>query len=251
MGENPHIKNRMPTTATKINYGIDAPGVIRNLIGAGLLLIILVLIFPVIKLGPVIIETRGLVWSGSFIILGGLMMLFYSLKGKQMHRDRMLNVVAWRGDEQVLDVGTGKGLLMVGAAKRLNTGKSTGIDIWNAEDLTGNNYDNALNNAALEGVGDKVAVLNENAMAMSFADETFDVIVTNQVIHNIYNQPGRFTACQEIARVLKKGGTAVISDWKHMGEYQKNFNQIGLQTEMLGANYLTTYPPLRILVVRK
>jgi arsenite methyltransferase len=39
----------------------------------------------------------------------------------------MLNIISWTGNEQVLDIGTGKGLLMIGAAKRLITGKSTGL----------------------------------------------------------------------------------------------------------------------------
>lgn len=240
-----------PVTAGKINYGIDAPGVIRNLFISGIAVFLIMLFFPVIRVGSVVIITGGLIWTASFLVLGGFLMLFYSLKGKYTHRDRMLNLINWRGDEQVLDVGTGKGLLMIGAAKHLSTGKATGIDIWNAEDLSGNNYANAMNNASLEGVADKVEILNENVMEMSFANESFDVIVTNQVIHNIYNKPGRYKACQEIARVLKPGGIAVISDWKHMSEYHDNFNQLGLKTEMRGANYLTTYPPLRILVVRK
>lgn len=204
-----------------------------------------------IKIGPVIIETGGFGITASCLILGGFLMLFYSLKGKYMHRDRMLNIIPWRGDEQVLDAGTGKGLLMIGAAKKLTSGKATGIDIWNAEDLTGNNYDNAMNNAIIEGVADKVQILNENVMSMSFPDELFDVVVTNQVIHNIYNKPGRYKACQEIARVLKHDGTAIISDWKHMSEYKKNFDTLGLETRMLSANYFITYPPLRILVVKK
>ena len=45
-------------------------------------------------------------------------MLVYSKWGKFRHRDRMLNMIAWRGDEHVLDVGTGRGLLIIGAAKR-------------------------------------------------------------------------------------------------------------------------------------
>jgi ubiquinone/menaquinone biosynthesis C-methylase UbiE len=129
----------------------------------------------------------------------------------------MLNMVSWTGDEQVLDVGTGKGLLMIGAAKKLTTGKSTGIDIWNVEDLSGNNIENALKNAEIEGVSDKISIENENAMEMSFADNSFDIIVSNLCIHNIYNKEGRYAACKEISRVLKKEGTGIISDYRHTG----------------------------------
>jgi len=237
--------------AKKPQYGVDAPGVIRNLALAGAILVLGPLFFPLIKIGSVIIDTTGLMWSGGGCSLGAVLMLAYSLYGKYKHRDRMLGLLAWKGDEQVLDIGTGRGLLMIGAAKKLTTGKSIGIDIWNAEDLTGNNVESALSNAELEGVKDKVEILNENAKAMSFANDTFDVILTNMCLHNIYEKDGRKTACNEIGRVLKKGGTALIADFRHVREYKRNFDELGLSTKLLPANYLTTFPAVGIVVVKK
>ena len=156
-------------------------------------------------------------------------------------------MVNWKGDETVLDIGTGKGLLMIGAAKKLTTGKSTGIDVfWNEEgDLTGNNIENALRNAEIEGVKDKIAIENENAMNMSFADNSFDVILTNLCLHNIYDKEGRYIACKEISRVLKKGGTGIISDFRHTRQYKDNFDQLGLQATLCGCLIsLSTFPPL-------
>lgn len=43
----------------------------------------------------------------------------------------------------------------------------------------------------------------------------------------------------------------IISDFRHMKEYQRNFVEAGLQTEFLPANYLTTFPPLPILKIKK
>ena len=241
----------MESNSNKAKYGIDAPGVIRNLIVIGVAICCIVIFFPLVKIGSVEIDTRGLLWSGGGCIFGGLLMLSYSLYGKFKHRDRMLNYVTWKGNEQVLDVGTGKGLLMIGAAKRLTTGKSIGIDIWNEEDLSGNNIQNALNNAEIEGVSDKVEIKNENVMDMSFADNTFDVILTNMCIHNIYNVEGRKIACEEIGRVLKTGGTAIVSDWRHVKEYNRNFKELGLQTQLLPAQYLTTFPAITTVIVKK
>lgn len=236
----------------KAKYGIDAPGVIRNLFLGGIAFAAIAIFFPLIKIGSVNIDTHGLYWSAGGCTLGGVLMLLYSLLGKFKHRDRMLHLAGdWTGNEQVLDVGTGRGLLMIGAAKKLTTGKAVGIDIWNAEDLSGNNVQHAINNTIAESVYAKTEILNDNAMSMSFADSFFDVILTNQVIHNIYNKDGRKKACNEIARVLKPGGVAVISDFRHMKEYKSNFEQLGLETKMHPADYLTTFPALDILVVRK
>jgi arsenite methyltransferase len=235
----------------KVNYGIDAPGVVRNLFIIGVGLCVLSLAFPITKIGSVTIDISWFIWPGLVFTIESFLMIIYALYGKFKHRDRMLNLINWKGDEQVLDIGTGKGLLMNGAAKKLTTGKSTGIDIWNAEDLTGNNIENALDNARIEGVQDKVEIKNENAMDLSFADSSFDVILSNLCLHNIYNKEGRATACKEIARVLKTGGTAVISDFRHVKQYKRNFDQLGLNTTIFTPNYFTTFPPLTILVIKK
>ena len=66
-------------------------------------------------------------------------------------RDRILDSLALKGDERVLDVGCGSGLMAIGAAKRLKTGRATGLD------QTGE-ADEAKENAKREGVGDKLRI---------------------------------------------------------------------------------------------
>jgi len=103
--------------------------------------------------------------------------LYYVRLGKLRRRDAMLSLVDWTGTETVLDIGTGRGLLMIGAAQRLVSGKSIGIDIGDARDMHGNNSRNTLRNAELVGVRDKSEVRNESACRRSFLDVTFDVMV--------------------------------------------------------------------------
>lgn len=235
----------------KADYGIDAPHVIRNLALCGIAVIILCCIFRKVTIGPVtLLLFPGLLWSGGWIIAGGAMMYLYSKVGKFRHRDRMLSQVKWSGSERALDVGTGRGLLLIGAAKRITTGKAVGIDIWNQEDLSGNNLQNLERNIEIEGVRDKTEVKNEDAQKMSFPDGTFDVVVSLACLHNIYNAPGRAQACHEIARVLKPGGTAIISDFRHMGEYFAAFTKAGLDTKKLPITF-DSFPPMRILTARK
>jgi arsenite methyltransferase len=244
-------KIRRKKNMSKANYGIDAPNVIRNLLIFGLIGFLLPMLLPIIRAGEVTIDTSGFYWMGVMCSVMAVWMLIYSMYGKLKHRDRILNMIDWKGNEMVLDVGTGRGLLSIGVAKRLTTGKSIGIDIWNSEDLTKNKIENTLNNAALEGVQDKIEIKNENATTMSFADNAFDVVVSNLCLHNIYNMPDRKKACFEISRVLKSGGTGIISDFRHIKEYRKNFIEAGMQAEILPANYFTTFPPLPVLRIKK
>jgi arsenite methyltransferase len=239
------------STTRKPDYGIDAPQVIRNLVLSGLAVIVLCSIFRKVTIGPVtLLLFPGLLWSGGWIIAGGAMMYMYSKVGKFRHRDRMLNQINWNGNEQALDVGTGRGLLLIGAAKRMTAGKAIGIDIWNQEDLSGNNLQNLERNIEIEGVRGRTEIRNEDAQKMSSPDDTFDAVVSLACLHNIYNAPGRTLACNEISRVLKPGGTAVISDFRHMGEYLEAFKKAGLDAQKLPITF-DSFPPMRILTARK
>jgi len=236
----------------KPDYGIDAPGVVRNLLLVGVAVLAVTLIFRRVTVGHVELQLfPGFLYTAGSFFLGGGLMLLYSKVGKFRHRDRMLAKVEWTGAEAVLDVGTGRGLLLIGAAKRLSTGHATGIDIWNVEDLSNNGPEGLLKNIELEGIEGKTAVESEDARKMSFPDGSFDVVLSNLCLHNIYDRPERAQACREIARVLKPGGVAVISDYKHVREYAGELRKAGLTVKLSAPDWLGTFPPLRILVGRK
>jgi len=175
----------------------------------------------------------GLTRMATVIAIGWLSiagwMVWDSKVGKVRERDRLLDSLPWRGDEAVLDVGCGRGLLLIGAAKRLTTGKAVGVDIWQAEDLSGNRPEATQENARLEGVSDRVEVKDGDARRLPFADGTFDVVVTKEVLHNIYNAAERDTAVREIARVLRPGGRLFLGDVRHTGRYIQVLRECGLE----------------------
>src|SRR5262245_47791798 len=202
----------------KANYGIDAPTVLRNLsIGAAAGIIGGVVLLRTV--GPI---GRPFVSMGSGFALGAVILLWGSLVGKFRARDALLNAVPWRGDEQVLDVGCGHGLMLIGAAKRLTTGRAIGMDIWQNVDQANNSAAATLRNAELEGV--RVGVSDGDARRIPFGDATFDVVVSSLALHNIYDRKEREQALAEIARVLKPGGHAAIFDVRHsyVGFFERN-----------------------------
>ena len=101
------------------DYGIDAPGVLVTLVLIGVAGQILGLFAPPLKIGPVtIVFGVSMQIAGGIFLLQGVLMIVYVKWGKFRHRDRMLAQFPWTGNERVLDVGTGRGLLLIGAAKR-------------------------------------------------------------------------------------------------------------------------------------
>ncbi|MDX6693265.1 MAG: hypothetical protein QOF02_868 [Blastocatellia bacterium] len=244
------------TTTKRANYGIDAPAVLRNLLLCGV---------GAILLGSVVYALRerlprGLStslantgwWAGGSLVLTALVMLWGSRVGKLRLRDKLLDSLALDGGEQVLDVGCGHGLMLIGAAKRLTTGKATGVDIWQKEDQAGNSPKATLANALAEGVADRVELKHADARELPFADDTFDRIVSSWALHNIYDPEERGRALREIARVLKPSGRVLIVDIKHTNEYARVLGESGLSdVERHGPSFLFVTPTHWLTAVKR
>lgn len=211
-------------TSLRPDYGIDAPGVVRNLLVGGSIALLVGLVsrsslFPRSELTH-FLSRNGIAFAIPLLGMGSYM--FYSSKyGKISEREWLLDMKpgGWRGDETVLDVGCGLGVMLIGAAKRLTTGTAAGIDIWQTQDLSGNNPDGTRENARREGVSDRVTIATADMRQIPFPDGHFDVIVSNAAIHNLYKADQRAEAVREIARVLKPGGACILADVRHEAEY--------------------------------
>jgi len=232
----------------KADYGIDAPGVIRNLLlvaAAGLLAAVARIAgwSGVVTLGPVRLGLAPmLIWPGLGCGAMALWMLYDSKIGKVRDRERLLDHVAWSGSERVLDVGCGRGLMLIGAAKRLtNGGRATSIDIWQAEDLSGNRPEATLENAEREGVRDRVEVKTADMRKLPFDDATFDVVVSCAAIHNLYDAADRAQAIREVGRVLKPGGHAIIDDIRHYAEYARTLGEQGFTVQRSGSRIASAF----------
>jgi arsenite methyltransferase len=242
------------TESDKPDYGVDAPKVIRNLLGAGGLAAALAAFGPAtLTLGPVMLFLMPM-WLGIAVstLLPGFAFLYYVRAGKLRHRDALLALHRWRGDEQVLDVGCGRGLLLAGAAKALGGGGSaTGLDIWSSVDLGGNSAEAAQRNLVLEGVAQRCRLVEQPAETMAFPDASFDLVLSNMCLHNIRGAQGRRAAIRQIARVLKPGGMAILSDFVLTGTYARWLAAEGLAVERRWTDFGRVLLPIRIVIARK
>lgn len=213
------------------NYGIDAPTAVRNLLivaALGVISLITLRLGVWSKHDPIAMIAWPLLWAGLGCGAMAAWMLYDSKLGKTREREQFLDKLAWRGDERVLDVGCGLGLFLIGAAKRLSTGRAVGIDKWQQEDLSGNCAAGTLDNARIEGVADKVEVHTGDARKLPYDDGSFDVVLSSAALHNIYDAGERQTAVREIARVLKSGGRVLIVDVRHIRQYAATLREAGL-----------------------
>jgi arsenite methyltransferase len=234
---------------SKPDYGLDAPGIVRGfLLGGPALLIAGILLaryarpiqnHPLITLGDTMLCT------GAVLFLESLLMMASSFYGKFRARDRLLSNLHFRGDEHILDVGCGHGLLLIGAAKLLPRGRAIGIDLWSQVDQGDNSRDATLENARREGVAGRVEVRDGDMRKLPFDDAIFDAVVANLAIHNISDRDGRRQAIGEIARVLKPGGQVALMDFKHVGQYAADLRASGLADVHLSSPSFWIFPPVR------
>jgi arsenite methyltransferase len=131
-----------------------------------------------------------------------------------------------RGDETVLDLGCGRGAVLLATAKLLPRGRAIGVDIWRA-DQTGNSQQNTLGNAELEGVADRVEVRTADITDLPFDDNSIDVIVSSLVVHNIPTAADRAKAISEAARVLRPGGKLALVDIFNTNHYARQLRELG------------------------
>ena len=148
-------------------------------------------------------------------------------------RQEIFDILALRGDEKVLDVGCGSGLLLNEAARRLTTGKALGIDIW-LPHTGGGNYALLMKNAKAEGVADQIEFKQADVRKLPFEDSSFDIIVSSGALHHIsHEMPDHEKAINEMVRVLKPGGKIVLWDTTHMVKgYASRMKSVGIASEV-------------------
>jgi arsenite methyltransferase len=240
---------------TKADYGLDAPRVVAGnavagaaaLAGAG---IAWAAVRRRHRIPAAVLAGWLAVWGLVAVAQAGLM-LRSSRTGKLKERDRLLDELAWRGDERVLDVGCGRGLLLIGAARRLTTGRAIGLDLWRTQDQTGNAPAATMANAQAEGVAGRVALCDGDARRLPFTDQSFDAVVSSMTLHNLPGAAERDAAVGEVVRVLKPGGRVAILDLRDTARYAAALAAAGLGDVGRSRRRFGMYPPVRVVTATR
>ena len=127
----------------------------------------------------------------------------------------LMDYIDWDGEGKALDIGCGNGPLTISMAKKYPQAEAIGIDYWG----TAWEYSKSVcdRNAEIEGVTGQVAFEKASASSLPFDDETFNLVVSNLVFHEVRNVRDKRELIKEALRVLKEGGGFAFQDlflWK-------------------------------------
>lgn len=194
--------------------------------------IVCLILFILFGASDLILQGRQRTIWGIILGLAVLILLFFSIMLSHMYRTfdykgkrKLAKTIIEGVAEYVeipdggvgLDVGCGSGALTIACAKRNPKATMVGCDIWSGGYKGEFSKKLCQDNARAEGVTN-VSFENGNAVKLPFEDESFDVVTSNYVYHNITGK-NKQKLLLETLRVLKKGGVFVIHDLMSKSRY--------------------------------
>jgi ubiquinone/menaquinone biosynthesis C-methylase UbiE len=117
--------------------------------------------------------------------------------------ERLLELLALRGDERVLDAGSGSGFHSLMIAQHVPEGAVIAVDI------SPQMLERLERNALKQGLRDRVEITLADGLSLPLEDSSVDRAISAAVWHHLDDPQ---MACDELVRVLKPGGRAVVSD---------------------------------------
>ena len=136
--------------------------------------------------------------AGTVLLAHTIVYLHTSLRGKLRVWERVLDQADLTGNERLLDLGCGRGAVLIAAARRLPAGRAVGADLW-TRDQSGNSPEATLANAAA-----------------------------------IPSPEGRYRAVDEAMRVLRPGGQLLIADpWPMARKYAAHIGPLAAGSQAL------------------
>jgi SAM-dependent methyltransferase len=243
------------SAGAKIDYGIDSPGLVRVRIIAGIACLFAAVGFSQMfrSGGPLVMAIffNVLFWPGLLLVVFGGLMVYSSKVGKVRMSEAFVADLHLRGDETVLDVGCGRGLLAIAVARQLTTGKVVGVDIWNEEDLSDNSLAAAQTNVAAAGVASRVEIKSADMRKLPLLDAAVDLVVSSLALHCLDDREERTVALREFARVLKAGGRLAIVDSGRTAALVEDLRGLDWQDVERSSPGYALFPPARRVVARK
>ncbi|MEV0199512.1 class I SAM-dependent methyltransferase [Nonomuraea sp. NPDC050691] len=202
-------------------YGFDAPMALLGLVAGAVVVLVL----------SATSFMQDVPAAGVAFLLGGV--YTSASAASYLYTTRRGKFAVWaeeldrlKGDERLLDLGCGRGAVLLLAAERLPEGRAAGVDLWRSRDQSGNDESVTRANAEAEGV--TVDLVTGDMRELAFEDASFDVVVSSLAVHNIPDAGGRARAVREAHRVLRPGGLLLLADFQHTSAYEETLRELGV-----------------------
>jgi ubiquinone/menaquinone biosynthesis C-methylase UbiE len=169
---------------------------------------------------------------------------------------QLLSQAGLRGDERIVDLGCGRGAVLLMAAQLVPHGSATGVDVWRTLDQSGNDPAVTRRNADREGVADRIELVTADLRETFLPDDSFDVVVSSLAIHNLPDATARDEVIDEAVRVLRPGGIVLIADIRATSAYAERLRYHGMvevRTSKLGWRfwYGSPFVAAKLVTARK
>src|SRR5262249_2395134 len=122
---------------------------------------------------------------------------------------------------------------------------------WSTRDQSWNHPDRTRQNARVEGVADRIAIVTGDARALPFADASVDAVVSSWVLHNLPDAEGRAQALREIARVLRPQAKLALADIGPPWAYARVLTACGLRAVARSRGTYAFVLPTSLLTAQK
>jgi ubiquinone/menaquinone biosynthesis C-methylase UbiE len=216
-------------------YGYPLTDILIRLL---IYIIIILIIFEIIFLH---ISNYIIYLFGFFSILLysyiGIILFKKTFQNRRMlYVKKMIEVADLKGNETILDIGTGAGILAISFAKLLKDGEVYGIDIYKHKyssftelflnkiniNFFGNTLKNAQRNAKIESVEDKCKFITADITDKTdFPNNFFDIILSSTSLYCVPIKDYIHTF-QTIDKILKKNGKIIFFEPKSFLKWDVN-----------------------------
>jgi SAM-dependent methyltransferase len=206
---------------TRAHYGFDLPT------AALALAITAVTLFALTALVATNVDGWWWLFPLAYAIVFALScasLVYTTRRGRFAVWRRLLEGQRLTGRERIVDLGCGRGAVLIMAARKVPQGHAIGVDRENRLHRT-------VNNAAAEQV--KVDLLPADLQDLPIDSGTIDLVVSSLALHHIGEEAGRAKAIAEAVRVLRPGGRVVIADLRHVPAYAAQLTEMRLKNVII------------------
>ena len=176
----------------------------------------------------------------------------FSPSGGNM-QDRLYDLVIKSLDGEiqgnVLDIGSGNGILAIRLAQAYPTAQVTGVDYW------GKNWEYSKSvcdeNARLAGVEERIRFQKGDAAALNIPDSSFGAVVSNLTFHEVKTVPQKRELVKEALRALRPGGSFAFVDLFYDSKYYGDISEFESFLRGLGLSQVTISPLAQAITLSK